>query len=189
MDAYEAIMTRRMVSKMSDRRPSEADIRAVLDAAVRAPTHYLTQPWRFLVLTGRALDQLGEAMARRVIQESAGAPDIDTQIAFERARPHRAPVIVVMVYVASDHPKAIEIEDRYAVGAAVENLLLAAHARGLGAYWRTGPAATDPFVREFLGIGESEEIAGFVYLGYAAEERPPTRRESPEARTEWRGFE
>lgn len=163
----------------------------LLGAAVRAPTHHLTEPWRFVVVTGKVLDQLGDVMADRVRIQYADAPDLDQKVELERARPHRAPVIVTVIYVPSSHPKAIEREDRYAVGAAIQNILLAAHSRGLAAYLRTGPAAEFPGVNEFLGLEEGEEIAGFIYLGYAAlgEEPPRTRRTDPAERTVWRGWD
>lgn len=191
METVEAIMSRRSVAKMSDRRPSREDIEVLLNAAVRAPNHHLTEPWRFVVLTGKALDELGEAMAERVRAQYAGTPDQDQKIELERARPHRAPVILTVVYVQSGHPKAIEREDRYAIGAAMQNILLAAHSRGLAAYLRTGPAAEFEGVAEFLRLKPDEEIAGFIYVGYPAEDAaqtPQARRSDPLDKTEWRGW-
>ena len=183
-------MSRRSVATVTDRRPEQGDVEALLEAAVRAPTHHLTEPWRFIVLAGPELGALGEVMGRRIRRERPGDPRIEERVAAEASRPLRAPVIVTVVYTPSDHPKAIENEDRYAVGAAMQNLLLAAAARGLGAFLRTGPAATDPEVAEFLGLGGGEEVAGFIYLGYpASEEQPPPKpRTHPAERTIWRGW-
>lgn len=190
MDALEAIATRRMVPKVTGQRPTRAEVAELLDYAVRAPNHHLTGPWRFIVIAGGARDDLGEVMAESVRREYAGLPDLDHRVQLEKERPHRSPVIVTIVYVESSHPKAVEVEDRYAVGAALENLLLAAHAKGLGAYLRTGRAAYDPSVHRFLGLAEGEEVAGFVYLGYPAEEPGPLRRQSdPAERTTWLGWE
>jgi nitroreductase len=76
------------------------------------------------------------------------------------------------------------------VGAAIENLLLAAHAAGMVAHLRTGTAAQDPEVRRYLGLVEGEEVASFVYLGYpAGEARPLTHRTPPCERTGWRGWD
>ena len=189
MDALEAIFTRRSVAKVSEDCPSREEVAGLLDAAVRAPTHHLTQPWRFVVLTGPILGKLGEAMAERVLRELGDRPDIEIRAQIERDRPLRAPVIVVVVYVPSRHPAAIEAEDRYAVGAAMENLLLAAHAAGLGAHLRTGAAAADPGVHELLGLREGEEIASFVYLGYPVNPvGTPTRRTPAPECTTWLGW-
>lgn len=191
MDPYENILSRRMVSKVLPEAPTKQEIEALLDAAVRAPTHHLTQPWRFIVLTGPALDDLGEAMAGR-LQEMDPAPEgLADKIALEKSRPHRAPVIIVVIYTTSSHPKAIEVEDRYSIGAAAENLLLAAHARGLGAYWRTGPAAEYAGVKRHLGLDETEEIAGFIYVGYPDPDGPTTMsaRQPSAERTIWKGWD
>ena len=191
MDAHEAIATRHMVPKVGPEPPSRSQIEALVDAAVRAPTHHLTEPWRFIVLKGKALDGLGESMAERVRDENAGSDDLEHKMQVERSRPHRAPVIVVAIYRPSPHPKAIEIEDRYALGAAIQNLLLEAHASGLGAYWRTGPAASAPSVGKFLGLEDGEEVAGFLYVGTPTheQERPITRRTKASEVTSWVGWE
>src|SRR5688572_33240636 len=117
MDAYEAILSRRMVSKVLPEPPTRQEIEALLDAAVRAPTHHLTQPWRFLVLKGSALNDLGEAMAERIAEMDPAPDGLADKIALEKSRPHRAPVIIVVIYTPSSHPKAIDVEDRYSIGA------------------------------------------------------------------------
>lgn len=183
------ILNRRMISKVGTRRPGKEEIEALLQAAVRAPTHHLTQPWRFIVLTGTALDELGEAMTERVKRESAGSEELDQKLEVERGRPRRAPVIVTVVYAPSDNPKALEVEDRYSVGAAMQNILLLAQSRGLGAFLRTGPAAEDAAVKRHLGLSDREEIAGFIYVGYPEQDRPITKRTDPRELTEWRGWE
>lgn len=187
MDPIEWITTRRMCARVLETPPARHEIERLIEAAVCAPNHHLTQPWRFIVLSGKALDDLGEVMAATVRAEHAGSPDVEQKVEQERVRPKRAPVIVTVIYVPSDHPKAIEMEDRYAVGAAVENMLLAAHSMGLGAFWRTGAASTDPGVREFLGLRDEEEIAAFVYLGYPSRDPqpPPKRRASAANLTTW----
>lgn len=189
MDPLTWITTRRMCARVLEEPPTRQEIQAVIEAAVSAPNHHLTEPWRFIVLSGSALDDLGEVLAERARHEHEGAADLEQRVQKERSRPKRAPVIVTVVYVPSDHPKAIEMEDRYAVGAAVENMLLAAHGMGLGAFWRTGAAARDPGVRSLLGLKDGEEIAAFVYLGYPLKERPdPPRRRKPASDvTTWLG--
>jgi nitroreductase len=183
-------MSRRSIGAVTDEQPERADIEALLDAAVRAPTHYLTEPWRFIVLAGPAREELGEVMGRRVRSELDGDPRLEEKVRFEAGRPLRAPVVLTVVYTPSSNPKAVENEDRYAVGAAMQNVLLAAHARGLAGFLRTGPAATDPAVAKHLGLAPGEEIAGFIYLGYPAQEDPPPAKPRTDAaeRTTWKGW-
>jgi nitroreductase len=190
LDALHAIHTRQSVMSMCECPPTRSDVMPLLEAAVRAPNHHLTEPWRFVVLTGQALEDLGEAMGESVRRQHAGAHDLEMKVQVERARPRRAPVIIAVVYVPSDHPRAREVEDRYALGAAIENLLLAAHATGLAAYLRTGAAASAPEVRDFLGLADGEEVASFVYLGRPVGEPRPLSRRTPAAeRTTWRGWD
>lgn len=187
MEAYELITTRRMCGRVLEEPPARQEIERLIEAAVCAPNHHLTQPWRFIVLSGKALDDLGDAMAERVRTMEAGSPDLSEKVEKERARPKRAPVIIAVIYVPSAHPRAIEVEDRYAVGAAVQNMLLAAHGMGLGAFWRTGAAAADSAVRRLLYLAEQEEIAAFVYVGYPLKDSAsaPKRLASAPGLTTW----
>jgi nitroreductase len=186
METLDAIMTRRSVAKVSAERPPRALIAKLLEAAVRAPTHHLTQPWRFVVLAGDARRGLGDAWAAADLREGKRDPDQ------ARAKALRAPVIVTVIECLKPHlPKVVEIEEHYAVGAAVQNLLLAAHDLGLAAMIRTGPAAGHPEVRDFLELEDCELVAGFVYVGFPvpdAPERPLTRRTSAGDLTQWWGW-
>lgn len=185
MDAYEAILTRRSVPKVLDQLPAREQIQRLLEAAVRAPTHHITEPWRFVVLAGAARDELGRAWAEGVRARGKEPVGIDQKV-------RRAPAIVAVVERPKTHlPKVVEVEEHYATGAAIQNILLAAHALGLGAMIRTGDAATLPEVRSYLGVAEDELIAGLIYVGIPAEAttRPPTRRREVSEITEWRGWQ
>jgi nitroreductase len=185
METYDALMTRRSVPKLTDRAPDRATVQRLIDAGTRAPSHHLTQPWRFVVLAGDARKELAEAWIRGA--ENQGK---DTKGLAEK--PLRAPVIICVIETPHlENPKVVEIEEHYAVGAAMQNILLAAHDTGLGAMLRTGPIVSMPEVKEFLEVGEGEMIAGFIYVGYAPEndgERPLGRRTPAEQLTKWRGW-
>lgn len=185
METYEAILTRRSTARCSDRLPSKDDIEKLLEAAVRAPTHHLTQPWRFVVLAGTARDELGAAWI-------AGQTKTGKDTRGLEEKPRRAPVIIAVIdHPHLDHPKVIQEEEHYATGAAMQNILLAAHDMGLGAMIRTGPAAGYQEVKDFLGVTDGEVIAGLIYVGYPAPgdaQRPMTRRTPASEVTEWRGW-
>jgi nitroreductase len=183
MDTLEAIHTRRSVPKVKpDPLPREL-VEKLLDAAVQAPNHYRNRPWRFVVLTGPERERLGEVMARSLKQ---GKPDLaDSALEIERAKPLRAPVLIAVGVDKPDDPRVLEIENVCAVGAAVENLLLAAHALGLGAMWRTGPAARDPLVKQFLGFVPEQHLLGFVYVGHPDLQPEPAERASFADRVVW----
>lgn len=185
METYEAITTRRSVPKPGGTPPSKEQVTKLLDAAVRAPTHHLTQPWRFIILTGDALIELGDAWAAG----AAAAGDDPEKV---RSKPLRAPLIICVIEQPHlENPKVVEVEEHHAVGAAIQNILLAAHDMGLGAMIRTGPAAQMRSVRDHLGVKPDELIAGFIYIGVPKDpdpDRPMTRRDPASERTEWRGF-
>ena len=116
----------------------------------------------------------------------ASKPDAtEDDVQKDRAKPLRAPVVIA---VAVDKPgltKAKEIENVCAAAAAVQNMLLAAHALGLAAMWRTGPSATDPAIKQFFGWEPDQHLIGFVYVGYPQHERSAAARPSFEDRTVW----
>jgi nitroreductase len=183
MDVLEAIFTRHSVSKVKpDPVPKEV-IEQLLAAAVQAPNHFRNRPWRFVVLTGQSRKALGEVMAHSLCRSNPSLPEAALQI--ERAKPLRAPVLIAVGVDKPSDPRVLEIENLCATAAAVENLLLAAHAEGLGAMWRTGPAARNPEVKKFLGLDPSQELISFVYIGYSDGPSPTYERLSFEDRTTW----
>ncbi len=183
MEALETIHTRQSIGQVQpDPVPREL-IETILAAAVQAPNHYKVRPWRFVVMTGAGREKLGEVMAQSTRASKPDATEDDVQK--DRARPLRAPVVIA---VAADKPgltKAKEIENVCAAAAAVQNMLLAAHALGLAAMWRTGPSATDPAIKQFLGWEPDQHLIGFVYIGYPQHEAAPPLRPSFEDRTVW----
>ena len=67
--------------------------------------------------------------------------------------------------VTPDIPKVPKMEQVISAGCAAHGILLAAHALGLGAMWRSGKYAFDPVVRKGLGLDEEDEVVAFIYLG------------------------
>lgn len=190
MDVLEAIRTRRSVGHVRPEPPPRALIEQIIEAATWAPNHRLTEPWRFFVLAGEARVALGETMARSKVGPPTDDDPGQTE-AFNRikAKPLRAPVIVAVAVEPRSGPKVVEIEEVAAGAAAVQNLLLAAHALGLAAIWRTGDPAYDPAVKALFGLSERAHLLGFVYLGYPAGASAPARRTGGADLTTWLGWE
>jgi nitroreductase len=167
MDVMEAVRTRRSIGKL-DGEVSDAEIRTLVEAGLCAPNHKLTNPWLFTVLRGAARERLGDFWAT-LLRGAELPPGVDreTFLAREARKPARAPVLLVVS--ARTDPDAVRAaEDFAAVSAAVQNVLLAAHALGLGAIWRTGAMAYRPEINEHLGLDPADRIVGFVYLGRPA---------------------
>jgi nitroreductase len=184
MDLLEAIFTRQSIGKVRpDPVPREL-IEQLLAAAVQAPNHHKVRPWRFVVLTGMARERLGDAMAQALAARNPAA--VPGALDAERAKPLRAPVLIAVGVDKPGAPKVLEIENVCAAAAAAQNLLLAAHALGLAAMWRTGDAASDPAVKAHLGFAPDQHLIAFIYLGYPFVSPVPVPRLGPEDRTVWR---
>lgn len=163
MDALEAIDTRSSVAALAEPGPTDAQWLALLRAAWRAPDHARLRPWRFLIIRGEARRRFGELLAGALLASEPGASP--EALSRERQKPLRAPAILVVAATPKPHPKVPEIEQILAAGAATQNILLAAHALGLGAIWRTGAPAYDATVVAGLGLPEESRIVGFIYMG------------------------
>ncbi|MGD0610201.1 MAG: nitroreductase [Anaerolineales bacterium] len=185
MDVLEIIRTRHSIAKVKPDPLPRNLVEKLLNAAVQAPNHHHSRPWRFVVLTGPGRERLGEVMAQSLKKQKSDLPDSALDI--ERAKPLRAPLLIAVGVEKSSDPRVLEIEDICAAAAAVENMLLAAHALGLGAMWRTGPPARDPLVKQFLGFAPDQPLIGFIYVGYPDVQPDFTERPSFEDRTVWVG--
>ncbi len=183
MDALETLQTRLSTSTLGDPAPSDEQLRAVLKAAEHAPDHGLMRPWRFFVVRGEARSRLGEVMAEAL---QSREPEATAELLErERQKPLRAPLLVIVAARPRERRGVPQIEQVLAAAAAAENVMLAAHALGVGAYWRTGDPAYDPRVKAALGLDPSDSIIGFLYLGTPGAQQP-TRRARPESEAfEW----
>src|SRR4051794_20632226 len=190
MDVLKAIRNRRSIGTVSQELPPRELIEEILEAATWAPNHRLTEPWRFTVLTGPAREALGEAMARSKVARlvETGEP-WEADFARTKAKAMRAPVIVALAVEPQVGPKVVEMEEITAGASAVQNMLLAAHAFGLGAIWRTGDACYSSEVKQFLGLEESAHILGFVYLGYPTATSIRAKRTPSAELTRWIGWD
>lgn len=181
MDLFETIHCRQSISKVKPDPIPEEFIDRILHAAVQAPNHFRVRPWRFFVISGTARERLGDVMAQSLLKRNPECALSDIQK--ERSRPLRAPVMIAVGVDQPGEPKVIEIENVCASAAAVQNMLLAAHALGLGAMWRTGKAAQNPDVKQFLGLQPDQHLIGFIYIGYPDMERESPNRPSYHDRT------
>jgi nitroreductase len=164
MDLFDAIDTRSSAARLTEPGPGPEEIDRLLRAAARAPDHGRLRPWRFIVLGGGERESFAAAAAeakRTRLPAMTGE-----QLAAERDKLMRPPSILVAACVVDrTSTKVPEIEQVIAVGAAVENLVLAAHAMGYGVMWKTGAAAYDPRVKAVLGLRPDDHIVAILYLG------------------------
>lgn len=164
MDAITLLHERSSMGKLRAPAPSPEQLEAIYRAALRAPDHKELRPWRFIEFSGEGLERLGELFAEAEFHEDPHASD--SLLNSARKKPLRAPmVIAVIAKVTPDIPKVPKIEQVISAGCAAHGILLATHALGLGAMWRSGKYAFDPTVRKGLGLDEDDEVVAFIYLG------------------------
>jgi nitroreductase len=141
----------RRTHKAYDPQPVDrATLEELFELARWAPNHNLTNPWRFRVLGPESLAALKEAAG----PEAAGKLE-------------RAPTLIAASVVRSDEDAVTDEEDFAAAAVATFIVLLGAHARGLGGYWRTPAVLRTPEGRAALGIPAGERVLGLIHLGRA----------------------
>lgn len=187
MNIEEAIRTRRSIGKLKkDPVPREL-VERIIEAAVWAPNHHRTEPWKFVVLTGEGRRRLGAAYAEIAGETLSGSTEEERaeRLTKEEAKALRAPVVIAAACSPSQAPKVMRSEELAAVHAAVQNMLLAAHACGLGAIWRSGEPAYHPAMKRWLELDEHDEVTGLIYVGYPDMPLPQGQRTPGTAKTVW----
>ncbi len=136
-DAIDLLKRRRSVKPvdLTGPAPTAPEITDLLTIASRVPDHGKLAPWRFIVFEGEGRSKAGEAIAK-VFRDQHPKATAD-QIAFERNRLARAPLVIAVVSRAAPHVKIPEWEQQLSAGAAAMNLVNAAHALGFAANWIT----------------------------------------------------
>ncbi len=182
------VKARRSIRRYLDRPVSRQVIDELLEAARWAPSAHNRQPWRFAIVeSAEKKDALASAMGQhlRADLERDGAPAavIEADTGRSYARITGAPVVIVVSLSMKDmdsYPDTVrQVAERtmavQSVAMAVQNLLLAAHARGLGACWMCAPLFVPETVRQVLELESDWEPQALITLGYPAETKTKTR--------------
>jgi nitroreductase len=171
-------------SQMQQTVIERAVVERLLEAANWAPSHRLTEPWRFVVFAAAARQRLGEVFLAALLAKD---PDAD---AYSRAKvaakPLRSPIVIAVICQPSDLPKVKRHEEDLAVACAIQNMGLLATAYGLSLFWSTGSPTHHPLVGEFLGCRDDAAVIGFLHLGLAPQSGwPEGRRGAWEDKVVW----
>ncbi|WP_058303395.1 nitroreductase family protein [Gorillibacterium timonense] len=189
MELFEAIRGRRSIGKFAAELPvSREQIERLLEAANWAPSHHATEPWRFTVLTGGGRQLLSDAYAAIAEEEAKRTGQTENLEELRRkqaAKAFRAPVVIAVSVSPSADPHVQRAEEFAAAHAAVQNLLLAAHALGLGAIWRSGAPMVHPRMKAAFELSETEELVALVYIGAPDREAPTGRRRPVSEKIRW----
>lgn len=138
----------------------------ILEDAHAAPTHGLTQPWRFHVFTGEARARLAESLPEIYDRVTPATARNDEKRAKLATQPRLAPVVLVVAARVEPDGRIPESEEIAATACAVQNLMLSAHEKGIGSFWSTPPVVVSEAFAAWLGLDSTHRMMGLVYLGY-----------------------
>lgn len=193
-----AIQNRRSIRKFSDTPLAEEDSREILYSATLAPSSKNSQPWRYVVVTGRARQEMTAAFRRGLAREEGRNDCPPRWKQYLAAAAHtadildRAPVTVLAVNPLgrglaaelSPEERVQEVCSLQSLSASLENLLLSATEKGIGSLWICDIYFAYPELTAWLG--EEGELVAAVALGYPAESPPSRPRRPVEEVVRWR---
>jgi len=180
----EAIRARASVKKFTDRPIRPQEIEQLLELAVQAPNHRMTEPWQFLVLGDEARKGYARVLGRRKTKkvEDAEAADMVREKVMRQTL--EVPAMLVVTMDQADDPEIRE-EDYAACWMAVQNLCLAAVARGLGTHIKSGAVMDDPELREAWRVPDDRRVIAILHLGEPDGEPRHTDRIPATRKTHW----
>jgi nitroreductase len=182
----ETIKKRRTIkpATMNGNKIPNGHVAALLELADWAPTHALTEPWRFVVYENPADFCLQHAELYKANTPAENFNEA-TYTGFQNTG-NKASHVVLTYMTRSELTKIPVWEEVAAVGAAVQNLLLGAAALNIGCFWSTGGMALKPAMKEFLNLGELDQVIGVLYLGYTDVQPEGKRKVSLEEKVTWK---
>lgn len=157
----------------------------ILENANWAPTHGLTQPWRFKVFSDLGLEKLANFQANLY---QTLTPEADFKIEkYERMRTNilQCSHVIVICMQRQLSEKIPRIEEIEAVACSVQNMALTASACGICSFWGSGGITYTEELKKFLGLGEKDLCLGYLYLGYSDRPTVSSRRDPIQDKVEW----
>ena len=156
-------------------------IEELLENATWAPTHKLTQPWRFIVYTGAGLKTFGNYQAEmyKMRAEKNGTPFLEATYQKFIENPQKASHMIAIIMKRTENSGIPVMEEIAAVAMAVQNMYLTASAHGLAAYWGTGGPTFWQEAREDFGLEGEDMLMGFFYIAKPATDNWPVGKREP----------
>lgn len=160
-------------------------IERVLTNGTWAPTHGMTQPWRFHVFTGDARQRLSTFLGDTYTAITPPDKFLPKKHETIMQRPMQSSVVIAIGMARDPKGKINERDELLAVACAVQNMHLTCAAYGLGGFWATGGPMTGEAMRAFLGLAEGDKAMGLFFIGYPAIEWPKGYRKPLDQVTTW----
>jgi nitroreductase len=164
----------------------DAIVHQLLENANWAPTHKVTEPWRFVVFTGLGIDRLAQFQSElyKKVSVANGTFDLEKYDGL-RTKPKLSSHIIA-VGMKRDEKKSIpEIEEVGAVFCAIQNMYLTATANKVGCYLSTGGITFYPEAKEFFGLGEEDKLLGFLHVGMPKQGEAKSKRKPIQEKIRW----
>lgn len=169
----------------SDRKVHKEQIDTLLNNAIWAPNHGMTQPWRFKVFMEDGKQKVADFLEEMYLKHIPKERQTEIKRARMQNRPAAASAVIAICMKRQDTEKIQEIDEIMAVACAVQNMYLTCTAYGLGGFWSTPKFMSLPDTNDFLGLSAKDKCLGFFYVGYPANEWPKGQRKPIEYVTEW----
>lgn len=173
-------------SQYSGEPVSDEVVKQMLINANWAPTHKLTEPWRFVVFTGNGIRKLAEFQSSlyKAVTTANGTYKEDR---YENllTKPMLSSHIIAVGMKRDEKKSLPEVEEIGAVFCAVQNMYLTACAYGVGCYLSTGGITFYEEAKEFFGLGADDKLLGFMHVGMPKGPVPPGRRRPVEEKVKW----
>jgi nitroreductase len=187
-NVLQAIVTERRSIKpavFNGKKIEDHEIRQLLELANWAPTHGFTEPWRFIVYSGAAVEQFSHRHAE--LYRQGTTPEKFNPGKYEKQKHNgdKASHLIIAYMQRGDNSNITELEEICATAAAVQNILLGAEALGIAVLWSTGGMVMHPMMKSWLGLRDEDIVIGQLFLGYTDEPARPGRRAPVEAKTTW----
>jgi nitroreductase len=160
--------------RLAEPGPDAEQLEGLLGLAAAAPDHGLLTPWRFVLVPTQQRHRLAEVFALALIDRDAGATLEQIESAREKA--YRAPLLLVAIArLEPREPDIPPLERMVSMGAAIQNMLLGAHAMGYGAGLTSGQAMSSPRLRRLLGLADGESAVCCINIGTVTKRKSPLR--------------
>ncbi len=138
----------------------------MLESANWAPTHGLTEPWRFVVITQEFLSEFGLFHAELFKQKTAPEHFLEKKYNKIKNRSASCSHVIICVNKRGNKSNIPELEELAATSCAIENMLLVATAHHVGTFWSTGGMTYDPDFKKYFGFDEQDQVMGILYIGH-----------------------
>lgn len=180
----DALLRRRTVNNFETKSVSREIVNQALEAAVHAPCHKMTEPWRFILLGNETIREIAALNAVEIAKKDPAKG------AKKQARWQAIPGWCVVTSAKSPSDPVQQQEDYAATACAVQNFMLSLWDQGVGTKWTSGPITRTSAFADLCGIDlQKEQVVGCIWFGYAQEGLDsipaPRRKRSLEEVVSW----